>query len=335
MDKLNICVFFSNKDIKSIESASTILNALNSEKYTTIPIYISDDGKWYLYDGSIGSILDIDIERVGTKTVLSPDTEHKGLIRIVLDKKRIIPIDMAISVLFSIKQEMAVRSMLEIAEIPFIGLDAFSYGKCTDFYIKDLIVKDNKINTFEALGFNKTIPANDIYKEVKSTIGFPVTIKSPNNIFSENVYYANKKDDFLESVETLFNENENIVVQKTSKDNLISILFINDIDKVDLYTPVKTIINSDGKITYENIDLQDDILQKVQNMCINLIKIFEITDICVISFYVDTKLKEVYFNDINTNIVITKNDVIKNILDINEVQVKEFLENIIYNIIEQ
>lgn len=334
MYKLNICVFFSNKNIKSIESASTILNALNSEKYTTIPIYISDDGKWYLYDGSIGSILDIDIERVGTKTVLSPDTEHKGLIRIVLDKKRIIPIDIAISMLFDINQEMAVRSMLSISEIPFIGLDAFSYGKCTDFYVKDLIVKDNKINTFTALGFNKTIPSSDIYKEVKSTIGFPVIIKSSNNIFAEDVYYANKKDDFLESVENLFDENENIVVQKTCKDNLISILFINDVDKVDLYQPVKTIINSDGKVNYENIDLQDDILEKVQNMCLTLIKVFEITDICVISFYIDQKSKEIYFNDINTNIVITKNDVIKNILDINEVQIKEFLENIIDNVIK-
>lgn len=326
MDKLNICVFFSKLDdnIKSLESASFILNALNSDKYTTIPVFINEKGQWFLYDGSIGSILDIDIERVGTKTILSPDTDHKGLLRLVLDRKKIIPIDLAISVVFNKMQEVAIRSTLEIAQIPFIGSDAFSYSTINDYYLKSLVAKDNDINMIKTLGYNCTLEPSDIYANIKENFSKKVVIKSSENAFYHNTYTAKKKSDIIDSLQKSFLCTKNIVVHEENNYDKVSIVFINKNNSVDLFPPV--LVQNDA---YKQIDLKEDILEKVQSVCIKLIDLFSVKDVCVITLLIDNKSGEVYFYDIDTNLLMTKDDIIVNVLAQNDVSVKEFLDTLL------
>lgn len=331
MNKLNVCVFFSKKNgnNKSIDSASVILNALNSEKYTTIPIFINESGNWFLYDGSIGSILDIDIERVGTKAILSPDTSHKGLIRIVSDKNRVIPIDIGLSLLFSFEEEMLVRSILLSAKIPFVGLSAFDYANSTDFFIKKLIADNAGIKMIESIGYNESVPFEEIYEEVKLKMDFPVLMKSSNNIFNDEVYcLTEEKEEFLDYLEKSFENSKNIVVQKSTNFELITILFFNKKDKLQLFTPLKqTRVN--GKIKYTKTEIKNGILEKLKNICIKLVEIFSIREMCAISLYIDYENMDIYFEDINTNLLFAKNDVLSCSLENDNVSVKEFLETLI------
>ena len=48
--KSNIAVFFGGRSVEheiSVLSALQAINAINSEKYNIIPIYISKNGKWF------------------------------------------------------------------------------------------------------------------------------------------------------------------------------------------------------------------------------------------------------------------------------------------------
>ncbi len=202
MDKVNICVFFNKKaDNKSINSAFNILTALNSDKYNRIPIYIDDDGKWFLYDGPIYDILDNNIEKLGVSTVLSPCSSHNGLIRIVKDKNRIIPIDMAISVLFDLDKEIMIRGMLENSNIKFIGQKAVDFIKTNDNEIKYLLANKNNINTLNYLIFNKEEKEN-IFEIVKKEMKFPVLVCKNNNF--ENIEYeCNKKSELITAIDNI------------------------------------------------------------------------------------------------------------------------------------
>ena len=59
MSKQVVAVLFggqsSEHDVSKV-SAATIISNINTEKYSVIPVYITKEGKWLLYDGPLDSI---------------------------------------------------------------------------------------------------------------------------------------------------------------------------------------------------------------------------------------------------------------------------------------
>lgn len=102
MSKQVVAVLFggqsSEHDVSKV-SAATIISNINTEKYSVIPVYITKEGKWLLYDGPLDSIGNNDWQKFASTCILSPDTEHHGLLRIVGDKVKNIPVDVVIPVL--------------------------------------------------------------------------------------------------------------------------------------------------------------------------------------------------------------------------------------------
>ena len=100
MNPKNILVLFGGASPEheiSIDSAVSVIPALN--RHTVIPVYITREGKWLLYDGKLDNLRGIDWEKFGTPAVLSPDRVNRGLMRIVGDKVKIIPVDVVLPVL--------------------------------------------------------------------------------------------------------------------------------------------------------------------------------------------------------------------------------------------
>jgi len=83
MSKLTIAVLFggmSNEHEVSIISAKNVIAQIPKD-FTILPIYITKNGKWFLYDGPLSGLcafIDGDFERQGTPAVLSADRTHKG-----------------------------------------------------------------------------------------------------------------------------------------------------------------------------------------------------------------------------------------------------------------
>lgn len=56
--------------------------------------------------------------------ILSPDASHKGLIKIVGTKAKIIPVDVVIPVLHGKwGEDGTVQGLLELAQIPYVGAE--------------------------------------------------------------------------------------------------------------------------------------------------------------------------------------------------------------------
>ena len=68
MEKKNILVLFggvSPEHEVSIASADTVLRKLPELRYRAVPVYITRDGRWLLYDGRIDKIANVDWEKFG------------------------------------------------------------------------------------------------------------------------------------------------------------------------------------------------------------------------------------------------------------------------------
>lgn len=317
MSKLNICVFFNNlNNDKSIESASYILGVLNNEKYTKIPIYIDESGKWFLYDGPIYDILNNNIEKVGVNTILSPCSTHNGLLRIIKDKNRIIPIDIAISVLFDLGKEIMIRSILENAKIKFIGQNALNYTRLNDDKVKYHLFKGNDIDIIDYKIFNGLVDEPlCIYEQVKNQIKFPVSISKLNEINEDDIIICKNKSMFLKTCQEIFEKSNELIVKSLKGLDRVDILFFDY-----------------GENVYFEA-LTDDITERVLNSCTDIcltqIANNKINTLFIATFYIDKKKEKIFLSDVNNNFILPKNNAIIPCFDKNNIEFNGYLDYLI------
>ncbi|MDO5388334.1 MAG: D-alanine--D-alanine ligase A, partial [Clostridia bacterium] len=130
MTKKVIAVLFggqsSEHDVSKV-SAATVISNINRDKYTIVPIYITKEGHWLLYDGPIENIQNEAWEKYAASAVLSPDASHRGIFRIVGEKVKLIPVDFVLPVLHGANgEDGTIQGLLELAKIPYAGCGVLS-----------------------------------------------------------------------------------------------------------------------------------------------------------------------------------------------------------------
>ena len=67
MDKLKVGVIFGGKSTEhdvSIVSGTSVIKNLNKEKYEVLPIYIDENGEWYIYNKDVDCVICISDDRM-------------------------------------------------------------------------------------------------------------------------------------------------------------------------------------------------------------------------------------------------------------------------------
>jgi len=113
MSKKTIAIIF---DGASKQPAAALLAALPPERYFVLPVYITTEGKWLFYDSLTDSMNNNNWEQFGTNAVLSPDKTHRGFLRLVGDKFRVLPCD----IVFALAQSVNVGELCQAASIACI-----------------------------------------------------------------------------------------------------------------------------------------------------------------------------------------------------------------------
>ena len=149
LNKKTVVVLFGGQSSEhevSRVSASTIISNISQSKYYVIPVGITKEGKWMLYNGPVENIKNGEWEKYGTPAILSPDATQKGLVKIVGTKAKVIPVDVVIPVLHGKwGEDGTVQGLLEMAQIPYVGCGVLSSAVSMDKAFTKIIAKNAKI----------------------------------------------------------------------------------------------------------------------------------------------------------------------------------------------
>ncbi|MCL2397278.1 MAG: D-alanine--D-alanine ligase [Defluviitaleaceae bacterium] len=221
MDKKVVAVLFggvsSEHDVSKL-SAANIIAALDEEKYFILPIYITKDGRWFLYDGGRDNIKNLQWERFATPVVLSPDTSHKGLLRLVGDKFKVMHIDVAFPVLHGKNgEDGAVQGLLQLAGIPYVGSGVAASAICMDkAHTKALAIRLG-IKQMAHMVFCKNQIETDIdavAKAIRYKIGYPCFVKPANTGSSVGINQATNKKELVAALQDAIKYDNKAVVEK-------------------------------------------------------------------------------------------------------------------------
>ncbi|MCL2354275.1 MAG: D-alanine--D-alanine ligase, partial [Defluviitaleaceae bacterium] len=221
MNKKVVAVIFGGKSSEhdvSKMSACTIMAALNEEKYFILPIYITKDGRWFLYDGPRDNIKNLSWERFATPAILSPDAAHKGILRLVGDKFKLMHVDVIFPILHGIGgEDGSIQGLFEMSGIPYVGSGVLASSVAMDKGFTNDIAKKMGIKQAAYLTFDKNYLDNnmeDALKQIRYKIGYPCFVKPVNAGSSVGISMAKNKKELIASIAEAIAYDSKIIVEK-------------------------------------------------------------------------------------------------------------------------
>lgn len=318
MSKINVAVIFggcSSEHEVSKASAATIISNMSEEKYHIVPVYITKEGKWLLYDGSIDNIRNVLWEKFGTAVVLSPDRENKGLIRIVGNKTKNIPIDVAFPILHGANgEDGTIQGLFELAGIPYVGCGVLASAVCMDKYFTKIVCSQMGIRQAECLCYTREDLVNlaEVMKTIRYKIGYPCFVKPANAGSSVGISKAGNKKELEAALNLAAEHDRKIIVEKAvigrelecavlgsgGEDTEASV--VGEIEAgAEFYDYEAKYHNTESKTIVPAV-IPDDISDEIRITAVKIFKGLDCSGLSRVDFFLENETNKVIFNEINT-----------------------------------
>lgn len=221
--KKKLGIIFGGKSTEysvSLQSASSIIAAVNEEKYEKVLIGIDKEGRWYRYYGDTAKI-EADQwcnETDCVRAVLSPDRETGGLLEFFKGQVTVTPLDMVLPVLHGKNgEDGTVQGLVELAGIPLIGCNTLCSALCMDKDRAHRLVALAGVDVPASVVFRAA--ANQAAEEEKwkaaaGKLGYPLFVKPVRAGSSFGVTKVNREEELVEAVLEAFCHDSEVIMEE-------------------------------------------------------------------------------------------------------------------------
>lgn len=317
MSKQVVAVLFggqsSEHDVSKV-SAATIISNINTEKYSVIPVYITKEGKWLLYDGPLDSISNNDWQKFASTCILSPDTEHHGLLRIVGDKVKNIPVDVVIPVLHGANgEDGTVQGLFELAKIPYVGCGVLSSAVSMNKAYTKIIVDTIGVDQAKYTIVYRPELSEDIEScldRVEEKCGYPCFVKPACAGSSVGITKAHNRDELVDGLWTASEHDRTIVVEEniTGFELECAVLGNHDVQASAVGQILAAAEFYDYEAKYHNAEsktvipapIPNEKAEEIRKKAIAIFKVLDGRGLSRVDFFIEENTGRVIFNEINT-----------------------------------
>lgn len=350
MNKKVVVVLFggqsSEHEISKI-SAATIISALDTEKYYVMPVYISEEGHWFLYDGPVENITTGKWEKYSARVILSPDTEHRGLLRIVGNKFKVIPVDTVIPVLHGkYGEDGTIQGLLELSGIPYVGCgvlsSSISMDKSYTKIIADSIgIKQAKYTVVYRHMFEdiQEDEKNKIIENIESKIPYPCFVKPSNAGSSVGITKANSREELKNAIALACEHDRIVVIEETINgrevecgvlgNNSVTASCVGEILAAAEFYDFDAKYNNKESKTVIPAGLDESISEKIRENAVSIFKALDGCGLARVDFFVENETNRIIFNEINTFPGFTSISMYPLLFEASGINLEELLEKLI------
>ena len=308
----NILVIFggtNNEHDISMNSAATIIRALSH--HNIIPVYITKEGKWLLYDGKLDNLQNINWEKFGTPVVLSTDRTQKGLMRLVGDKFKLLCVDIVFPVLHGLYgEDGTIQGLCELAQIPYVGSGVLASAIGMDKSITKIIAKSLGIPCVKHILLTRYEFENGkrFLGKISRSIGYPCFVKPVCGGSSIGINKVTQKEDLKSAIEEALLYSSSVLIEKAIQGREINIAVLGDAHNAKTSEPGESLTDGmffDYDLKYVNPakliipdDLPEHIIINLKKYTLDIFKTMGCHGMARVDFFLEDE--KIYFNEINT-----------------------------------
>ena len=313
----NICIIFggvSSEHEISVRSAQGVIDAIRG--HNIIAVYVTRAGQWLMYDGKLDNIDGINWEKFGTPAMLSPDRVNRGLIRLVNDKVKMIPVDVVIPVLHGRNgEDGTIQGLCELAGIPYVGCGVLSSAICMDKAFAKLVAAAHKIPQGEYMVYKKEAlldPAarKDPLRKIGTKLRYPCFVKPAVGGSSVGITRATNRKELDAAIDAAFMHDDKVLIEKGIPGREIELAVLGQGATTRVTAPGEIVPDGtfyDYAAKYEKpasktivpAKLPKDIIEKLQTYALTMFQAVDGRGLARIDFFVTDK-GQIYLNEINT-----------------------------------
>lgn len=246
-DTKKIAVFFggcSSEYEVSLQSAHAVMQAVDTSKYTLIPVGIDrSNGKWFLYHGSYDQIPSDrwQSEEICTPVFPSMDRNLHGLCYLKQGGLETIALDGALPILHGKNgEDGTLQGTLKLMGVPLIGCGLLSSALCMDKELAHHLVEMHGIKTARSVSVTADTPKPSLL-EAGTKLGYPLFVKPVCSGSSFGITKAVREEDLIPAVKEALLHDSRVILEETIDGIEVGCavlgtdqLFIGEVDEIEL-----------------------------------------------------------------------------------------------------
>lgn len=324
--KINVGIIFGGKSEEhevSLMSATSIIRAIDKEKYNVIPIGITKSGNWMIYDGPVEKIENGEWEGISNKLLKDKPEENVFSVIPVGEKSiqnKIPPVLVdKIDVIFPVLhgpygEDGTIQGLLEMADIPYVGAGVLASALCMDKVYAKKIFELEGLNVVDYLVILRSKLKNNIkdyISIIEKSFGYPVFIKPANLGSSVGITKAHDRDELVKGLGEAAKYDRKIMVERSVDCREIECAVLgNEQPRASI---VGEIIPSHEFYDYEAkyfddgkskmiipANIPNEISDVVREMAVRAYKALDCSGLSRVDFFLEKGTNKVYINEINT-----------------------------------
>ncbi len=342
MKKLRVCVIFGGRSGEhevSIVSATSVMNALDPNKYEIIPVGITKTGRW------IGGSQAVNLLKNGedpqhSLAMVSPDPNEQRLISsvpAVANKQELAALDSKVDVVIPILhgtfgEDGTVQGLLDLANLPYVGAGVLGSAICMDKVVqKNLCVQvgipvvdflwvryedwqaDQQENFSTAVSLQQlnNMSRAAMLNDIKERLGLPVFVKPANMGSSVGINKAHTLEELTPVIEDAARYDHKILIEKAvSMPREIEVSVLGNLrPKASVpgeIVPSNEFYDYDAKYvdgastSYIPAQLPPQIADAIRQAAIQGFVVCECEGMARVDFLLERESNKFYLNEINT-----------------------------------
>lgn len=321
-EKIKVGLIFGGRSGEhevSFCSASSIIKAIDKDKYTVVPIGITKKGRWISPQDSELALQSGRIEGKNTVILLN-DPSGRALIRIDnnqrLDRSLALErLDLIFSVLHGpYGEDGTVQGLLELADIPYVGAGVAASAISMDKDLMKIIFKQSDLPILKWITIKRKEWQKDkekILSIIQNNFEYPLFVKPTNLGSSVGITKVHKKEELDKAINLAASYDRKILIEEGLEEvrEIECGVLGNDEPQVSVVgevRPAGEFYDYDSKYIDEKTqlivptDLPEEVSRKVQQIALLAFKAVDAAGMARIDFFVSKKENKIYLSEINT-----------------------------------
>ena len=201
-------------------SVGNFVNNIDREKYETLAVGITKEGRWLYTEATAAQMADGSWEELAGNMpcVISPDRADHGMILFTPEGRvEKVHVDVVIPVLHGLwGEDGTVQGLLELAGIPYVGCGVLASAVCMDKAVANALFEANRVPHTKWVAANRWEIESDlegVCDGVERKLGWPVFVKPANAGSSVGISKVSSREELKKAIDLALENDRKVVFE--------------------------------------------------------------------------------------------------------------------------